>query len=534
MSNTTSIRTVTMASKGNLAVYAEGAAGTAIYGMPSSDGADDAIILVPPGQYVLMDPTTKLSLDTSVNKTTAPSVKFGLAIDLNDDGISDTIRWILERHSGCSVVHQEAEVSSCGLPGIIDVFPKCIKAGQTYTIQIRVFRPELDPYAEVPGLGNVYDFSFTVPVSGCVGEDCPETVDPDVLMCGLANIIDGKNPDPGWDVRLNSYPFDLRKHDWPFTVAQLYNEGNTTYQYCLTESDATCKDCVNWPDIAGISSESGSIDVTFSPATYVTEGGVKVSKRAHWERAVNLINVALGGKGKAVLLPAVGNCCTENKLEINTCLLDLVLDDGDGNPIAICGGAATNPFSAITIYNECQNCDSSNQSWTPTIGWRFYSKPLMGRCGCVADNFTLAEYYAEISVHPKYGFEQGGVAVITKQEPTFPKGQGFQWQSVELEHLEEYGGETFVECNYNGKYGEPEDNDRLKHVTVNCREAYCAITQQFSQVRRRGVAGDTLSPMTTAHILIPKGDNTTITSVLTFLNGYFAGEECGVPTVSCS
>lgn len=535
MSTTNSIRTVTMASKGNQGLYAQGAPGTAVYAAPSAYGEDDGMILVPPGQYVAMDVTTKKSIDNTATKATHPNIKFGLAIDLSGNGISDVIRWILETSSGCAIETMEAEIAVCGVSSITDVFPRCVKCGETYTLQIRAFRPDLDPYATSPGIGNVYDFSYVVPCGGCEDGDCPDVVNADILMCGLANVIDGTNVDPGWDVRLNSMPFEVKKHEWPFTVAQLYNTGNTTYRICLTESDGTCTTCTNLPDIGGFSSETGDFDVTFT-GTYVTEDAVKVSKRAHWDRAVTQMNNADGfkGKGKAVFLPAVGNCCTNHVLEVNSCLTDLVFKDGDGNPIALCGGAATSPFANVTIYNECQNCDSSDETWLPTIGWRVYAKPLEGRCGCVKANYTLAEYYSEVEVFPKFGFVDGGVAVIKRQESTLPTGQGFQWQAIELYHLEEYGGETFVEDNYNGKYGEPELNDRLNHVTTDCKKSYCAITQTLVQVERRDISGRTHAPRVTAHTLIPTDDSTTITQVLSFLNSYYAGADCGVTTVSCS
>lgn len=532
MSTTHSIRTVSMASKGNLALYASGAPGTAVYATPSAYGEDDAAILVPPGQYVAMDAKTKLSLDHTATMTSNPFLKLGLAIDLNDDGISDIIRWVFDTSGAAgapTVTSLLTEKAVCGVSNIWDIFPRCVKCGETYTLQIRAFAPNLDPYASSPGIGNVYDFSFTMPCGGCDDGDCPPEVNADILMCGLANIVDGKNPDPGWDIRLNSMPFEVQKHKYPFTLSQLYNTGNTWYKYCLSDSDGTCVNCVNMPDIGGISSETGGFDVTFT-GTYVTENATKVSKRAHWERAVGLMNAALAGKGKAVFLPAVGFCCDNHVLDINSCLTDLVIKDGDGNPISPCDGWPKSPYSNVTIYGECQNCDSSNETWTPTIGWRVYSKPMEGRCGCVADNFALAEYYSEVEVFPKFGFD--GVWKNEIQVATMTLGQGFQWQGVELYHLEEYAGENFVEDNYNGKHGEPEMNDRLKHATFQCRESYGIITMQFTVPIRRDVSGRTHNPQITLNLGVPTADTVTRDSMIQFFNAYYAVD--GIPDVSLS
>lgn len=534
MNNSNSIRRVTFASSGNQRLYAQGAPGTPVYAVPSAYGNDDAAILVPPGMWVAMDSDTKLSVDNSATIATHPNVRVGLAIDLSGNGITDVIRWHLITSSGCSILEMNTEIPTCGVASIKDVFPRCIKCGETYTIQVRAFAPDLDPYASSPGIGNVYDISYTVPCGGCDSGNCPDDVNADLLMCGIANVVDGISWDPNLDIRLNGFPFDVLQHNYPFTIAQLYNTGLTSYRYCLTESDATCKECENLPDIGGFSSASGTLAVTFSPATWVTEGGVKVSKRAHWEMAASKITAALAGKGKAVYLPAVGNCCSENILEINTCLTDLVLKDGDGAAITPCGGAATNPFSPQTVYNECKDCESANESWTPTIGWRVYSKPVAARCGCVAANYTLAEYYSELEVYPKFGFLEGAVTVVTIQESTLPTGQGFQWQAVEYQELEEYGGETFVEYNYNGNFGEPELNDKLNHITSNCKGSYCAVTLELAQIRTRDISGLTHAPKTTANFLLPKADNLTITDMLAFFNAYYAGGDCGVKPVSCT
>ncbi len=540
MSRTTSIKTAVLASRGNQTIYAAGAPGTALYAAPSSDNADDGQILVPPGVWVVADANTTsslgYSLDATASKVAFPNIKVGLAIDLNKDGISDVIRWVVDGSSGCSILEQEAEKAVCGVSSIVDVFPRCIECGQTYTIQVRAYRADLDPYAKSRGMGNVYDFSYTVPCGGCDQGDCPPTVNADVLMCGMANVIDGINVDPNWDIRLNGYPFEVPKHNWPFKMAQLYDTGLTTYEYCFSEIDGECANCNLFNDIGGFSSDAGTLDETFAPVTWIEEGGVKYSKKAHLERAANLITVALDGKGKAVYLPAVGNCCSNHKIEVNTCLTDFVLKDGDGVTITPCGegNVATNPYAAITVYGECKGCGDTNDTWTPTIGWRFYAIPLPSKCDCIAGNFTMQDYTAEIEVFPKYGFADGGVHVVQRQKFTLPTGQGFQVQALEMEYLDEYAGEFFVEDNFEGRYGTPAENDRLNHITAQCDKSYCVITQKLAQIQKREIGGKIWAPAVTAHFAVPTGDATTITSLVGFLNAYYAGEECGVPSVSCA
>jgi hypothetical protein len=408
---------------------------------------------------------------------------------------------------------------------------KCIECGQTYTLEIHVFNPDTEAFGRGYAGSDIYSFSYTPSCGDCTGDDCPETtVSADQLMCGLYNVIKGINVDPNWDLRLNRFPIEPN-HKYPFDVAQLYDGGTTTFEYCLTESDGECLDCVNLVDVGGFESTTGSLDVTFSPATWVTEDEVKVSKRVHLERVAKAITTSLDGHGTAIYLPPTGNCCS-HKLEVNTCFTDFVLVDGDDATIAPC--ASSNPFSSITLYNECQDCDNANTTTDFTAGLRFFSRAVQGQCDCIPVNHALVEYFVDLEIYPRAGFAEGGAKVLLRQEPTIAEGQGFVWQSREIEALRRYSSEDFLYGNATGRYGTPALNDRLSHITTNCRDGYCIITQKVAPESKHTIAGERYFPPAQITFLIPTADTATQTSFLETYNAYFSGGACGLGTLACS
>lgn len=530
MSRTTSFTTRIIASSADLAVYTNGAA---VYSTPATRGAK-VRPLASPGQWVFMNADTQLSTGTTATPATVPNLKIGVAIDENGDGVSDYIRWFNDGIKGCQPVRDlRGRESNCGLGAIQDVFFGCVECGQTYTLGVQVYDPITEAFG-MSGRGYMYTFSYTPPCSSCDGGDCPDTtISADQVMCGLYNKIKGIHNDPNWDIKLNNFPIPS-DHTYRFDVSQLYNDNgatHTTFEYCLTASDGVCEDCNNFVDIGGYSLD-GDVNVVFSPATYITESAVKVSRRGLIESAVEQLNVALGGNGQARFLPAVGNCCSNHKIEVNTCLTNFELHDGDGVEIVPC--STSNPFSAVAIANECQDCDNADTTRTFTAGLRFYSKPVEGECDCVAGSLVIPHYFHELAVYPKLGFElNGGVYVQVRQTATLPEGQGFTWAAKELEFLENSETEPFTWGNYGGKYGlSVKKNDLLAQGTVNCERAYCTIQSLIQQKTDHTVTGDTRHFPQTIVALIPTDDTVAKASFLTAINTYLTGD-CGVATVTC-
>lgn len=527
MANTTSNRTQIIAGSLNEAVYG---AGLPIFGVPSGWGKKDSTVLVPPGKFVFYNPDTELSTGEAATRSTVKNLMIGVGVAGKDPAISVDIAWLSDGFSGCAQRNLTGKSSACGLPDIVDImWGDCVQCNQTYTIEVEVYSPYTESFGELGKF--IYHFTYHYPCGDCPTGDCVDpTPNPDEIMCGLYNKIKGIENDPNWDITLNNIPIG-GDHEFLFDVSKLYDgtapSDDTTHEYCISGSDSTCEDCDNFTAIGGYDLGEGEGAVVFSPATFTGT----VSKRAHIDSAISQLNAALAGNGSAVYLPAVGNCCTNNKIEVNSCFLNFDLKDHVGASIAPCD--ESNPFTGQTVYSECQDCDSANSTNTFTVGLRFYSRAVEGECDCIPGNKALVEYFSEIRVYFKRGWENSKVRTLQRQYATLPKGQGFQWQAREIAAMQDGFREPFHDELRVGKYGLPGLTDRLNQVMTNCKERYCVIGGTYEGKTRHDNTGETNHMPLDWYILIPDDHSTAKTSVLNALNTYFTGAECGLPTVTC-
>lgn len=534
MSISNTLRTDIIATSANAAVYT---AGQPIY---SSSGVwgSKSTVLVPPGVAVFYNPATGLSTGTAATPSTVPLLKVGVAVDYDGDGQSDDIIWFNEGMASGDFLNHSGRSSKCGLPNIKQVVwgANCFECNKTYTIRVDVSDPVTEAFGRRDTGAYTYHFSYTPPCSDCTTGDCLEAaVNADEVMCGLYNKIKGITHDPNWDITLNSLPLP-ENHEYRFDVAMLYDGAapayadNTTLEYCLTAADATCENCSQYTAIGGYSLD-GDPDVVFSPATFSGTDPDEYSTKAQIESAVAQLNEALGGNGTAIFLPAVGNCCTNNKIEINTCLTAFELHGPGGAADLITPCQESNPFSTDTTYAQCQDCNSANSTFSPVAGLRFFSKPVSGECDCIAGNQALVEYFSELDVAVTDGFVLSNVRVATMQDATLPENQGFQWQSKEIGTKQLAFHEPFVTGNWTGKFGYPEPNDLLNRVTVDCTERYCVLGAVVARKTRHDNTGETSYVKQTIHLLIPDDHTTAKTSILTAWNAYF-GAVAG--TITCA
>ena len=266
----------------------------------------------------------------------------------------------------------------------------------------------------------------------------------------------------------------------------------------------------------------------FDPVTYVDAN----SRKAHIKSAISQLNAGLGANGSAVYLEAVGNCCTNNKIEVNTCKVDFQLLDHNGAAITPC--ATSNPFSDQTVYSECQFCGNANTTRTFSRGLRFYSKPVLPKIDPIPGNHTYQDYLSEVEVKFMRGWENSGSKTVVRQHPTLPKGQGFEWAAKEIKALREGFTQPYYVDNFGGNYGYPEPNDLLRQGLVDQNDAYCVIGGRYTGKGYVENTGESKAVPMDIYFLIKSDHTNAKTSILAALNNYFAGGDCGLPTITCS
>lgn len=543
MSNTIALRTTVIAADRDAVVFASGGP---VYGGGSEDGLTPSYVIPLPGTVVFYNPETGLSTGTAATKSTVPLLQIGVAVSYSGDtNVSDDIIWFNDGFNGCSIQNMSGRASACGTGSIVDALwnGNCLECNKTYTIRVEVYDPFTETFGKA-GEGHKYAFSYTLPCGDCTTGDCVQpTPNSDEVMCGLYNKIKGIHPDPSWSILYNGLPLP-GDHEYRFDVAMLYDDGSaeapasTTFEYCLTATDGDCTDCTNYTDIGGYNLTGGEeTDVVFSPATFseVDEETLYSSKKQIISAVAQLNTVLSEQGGSAVFLPAVGNCCDNNKIEINTCLVDFVLNDGAGVPIVPCDDS--NPFDEQTIYSECQDCDSSNTTRSYTNGLRFFSKPVEHVCDCIPGNIVLAEYFSEVEVYfdeSSKSWPSTGVRTVRRQLGSLPKNQGFQWNATELANMHEGFRQPFIVDNNVGKYGLPSANDYRSRLTTKCLDSYCSLEGVFAGKTKHTEMGETAFTAQSVALLLKTGNTTAITSVLTAWNNYFAGGDCGLATITCA
>lgn len=509
------------------------AAAGPLYAAPSVRGKRDSIPTIKPGVLVITDANKMNSLGAAPSASTHPKIRFAVGISIGNTGMTDYYRFSAPIASTALQAYDSSE-AVCGQNGIQDFFfDECITRGKGYGIEVTVKNNESDSFGR-KNQGWRYHFSYTPGWNAC--DDCDESVPADEVMCGLYNVINKLDAPGEWNIRLNGevLPAD---HEFPFYVDKLYN-ANSTYEYNLapdTTDDTTCENCLNYQAIGGVRSVAGDFDVTFSPVYHVTVGANEYSRAAAMEAIANQITVALAGNGSASVVPCTGKCC-EIKLEINSCLTDIQLfDDAD---TTITPTQVTNPFSAVSVYQECEDCDNPAATKTYAAGLRFRAKgKLRTEKNLIPTNNVPESFVSDIEVYPteSWASATGGTRVERKQSPVEPKGQGIKWQLREKRWLLEGDGERLVHHHKGGKHQEPVERDILRRLTIDDEKSYCVLGIKNRYTGHSDeTEGIVHTPSYNLNILVydPTGSNTLATSLQSALSGYFTeGEYVDLGTV---
>lgn len=504
--------------------------------VPAQSGGP-APYIIPPNRLIIADENLQNSLGAAPNPATNPTIHFGVGVDINGNGTVDYIRWS-SPFTAVSPETYDSDRPECGQSDIVDwTFSDCIRRGAPYTVEIVLKNNETESYNRKEQ-GDRWSFTFTPSWDNC--EDCSEVVSADELMCGIYNKINKLDAPGDWDVRLNG-ELVSSEIDIPFGVSKLFDAnqgvGDTTFEFVFSPDqtdDSTCENCINYPDLGGFTANGGAIDVDFSiPVTDV--GGNFYTKKGLFERAAREIKEALGGHGDAIVRECTGPCC-DLILEVNTCYTDFALEDSEGAPIAPTN--ASNPFTAITVYQECEDCDHPAATKMHKAGLRFYGKPPYVEPNSLKTNNVPETTVTRVEVYPVNGFNQyGSFATTYRQHAAEPRNTGKELAVTERQLLETNRDELVEHHLRGGSLMAPVGDDIINHLLVNEDLPYCVVSiENRLSGHRDKFVGSSQAPISHVQLLITDktfgGSAPAIATALrTGLDGYFSSisvaEVCG-------
>lgn len=499
---------------GNLGFFA---AGQPVYNTTNVTGKGPTVN-VPPGQLVIYNPITNLSIDPTLwNKTDNGRFVLGVGYDGEGKGWSTAIRKSFgDIMHGCHITSAIASNAACGLTAIKDaVLTKCLPSNEPIAINITV--TDHSTMNEFPYQTNpVYTFTGYVPSELCSG--CDDPLDCNAFVKSLNDQIN--NPvriDRRKNLRSGSFP----RQDFPFSFAPLYN---TSYQFCISPVDLACETCSSVAGITGLNIAGALVPFNFS--TIAGNPNYTSFQQLHYVAAQ--ITAALGGKGTATILKSTGGCCPY-QIEVNTCLAigNLVTKSNVGATVNLAPCSTTNPFEAINIDADSLLCDATGSTITPTCGFRVMAAPIEFDHSCYIDLNPPRFMSRDVNI---YGGKNTPFPFTVKeiQAATQPTGLGITWALREYNSANGGTGRNQNGDNrHYGPLGLPGKKDRVNAVVVNPRIDYASLVIEH---RAHVAAMEYANYMNVLHgttiILTPNGDTTTKTAITNAFNQYFNDNYC--------
>lgn len=481
---------------------------------------DFPTINVLPGQFVIYDPQTNLSVGPGITVTDYDRLVMGVGVDNTGDGVADSIRKVFgDKLHGCYINAATAEPPSCGMPEIHDLLFKCTSCDTPYTI---VITREDDTTQNGYPIFRPAEYTYAVKTDCCGCDECDDSHDCSDLVCKLIDQINGTGAAKG--LKGIKSIFNKRKGDREkgFKAVRLYPN---SIDFCLTplHDACSCDKCLEVPAVTGMIANG----VTTMFAQTVNPLAPANSYVAQLQAVTAHINKAFDGNGSAVVTKGAGVCCP-NQLQINTCFDDFQLLGADGIPLTPC--ATTNPFDPIAIESTCKNCDDVEQTKEFKCGIRIIADPVKIECGCYPDVNPKGYLGRQLSIRPGEGFACGSTYVREVQTEKLPENTGYLWQW--RDYASDNGGSGRGHRPYNqaiGTLGLPSESSRANATKVKCHESYCSyILEHRIPNTDTGVHGNVTQARGRSVILIPSGDTATITSFEEVFNSYVTSSGCPV------
>jgi hypothetical protein len=476
-------------------------------------------IAVQPGQLVIYDPTTNLSVDpATANKANLGRFVMAVGVDLTGNGTTDQLRKAFgDVVYGCHIYGYNAVAPRCGLEEIVDVTMKCTEFNGSYTINVTV---DNDYTQDMFPFNRKAVYTFTVDAESVpVCSDCGTEHNCDVVARHFVKLM---NREISGDVRLNGtiYPINPPAFDpirgpkeimaWGFKAALIRNN---RYEFCINPiQDGSCTDCVFTDGIRGMTI-NGVAPVVFSLPTFNATTGL--TRLGQLELVVEAINQALAANGdedgRAYLVKGVDAVCCPYRIEINTDLVITNLLGPDATTYAPCA-------SETDILDE------------GVCGIRIVGATVPIECNPYAPSPPRINFINQIDAHLYGGFESTGSSVTRIQSASSPEGLGYYFQYAE--YMSATGGEGRTHDDFHDKVGNlmlPTTYSAAASVKTKCRETYCVytISQRLPNMNVNPNGTPNVASGRTV-VLIPSVDTVTRASFETFMNAYVTDGSCGV------
>ena len=510
------IRENFLVTKGNLGFFGPGG-GVAVYNTANTTGKGPTVN-VPPGQLVIYDPVTLLTVNVATwNKTDNGRFVLGVGYDGEGKGYSTDIRKSFgDIFHGCHIRTAIASNAACGLTAIKDaVLTKCLPSNEPVAINITV--TDHSTMNEFPYQTNpVWTFTGYVPSDLCTA--CDDPMDCSKLVKSLNDQIN--NPvrlDRRKNLRTGAFP----RQDFPFAFAPLYS---TSYQFCISPVNSACETCAYVAGITGLEIDGDVVDFDFTTIA----GNANYTSFGQLQYVADQITAAVGGKGTATIFKSVCQCCPY-QIEINTCLEigDLQTLSNVGATVTVAPCSTSNPFEAIEIAADSLLCDAEGSTITPTCGFRVMARPIEFDHSCYIDLMPPRYLTRDVNI---YGGKNTPFPFTVKdiQVATQPTGLGITWALREYNSSNGGSGRGQNGDNrHYGPLGTPGRKDRVNAVEVNPRIDYASLViEHMGPSAPMEFISHTNVLNGTTIILTPNGDTTTKTAITNAFNQYFNDNYC--------
>jgi hypothetical protein len=499
---------------------------------------------VRPGESVLWDPTTGLSVDVSAIGT-VPELKLSIGVG-SPGGIATKIYTLgKEEFDLCKdklVVNYTTPV--CGQGQQVDINLGCVKCDTDY---------ELDIYLRNPWSKRLFGGDGEIPmhynIATKCGGGCEEECDPKVecfsVACDLVNRINGfrgTKEIPGVKI-----PVDNSEAYFQPFWAVVIPAGKKVWHACISLKDEGGDCCDSCMTVAGLESmdfdvcidgDGNTETLTVDLTMLQTPDGATTHE--HMAMLQNFLNDYLHPKGvHAHINRGIGKCC-DYLLTVAGCINAAPIVVGGGDPVF----QGEDPFKSRKWKESCNTCGTTEGEETPGCKIRLFmdSINLPCNCGLPASGWGDLENFENRIVDVQFrgtGWHQPSVWWEEVVEQIEPEGFGYDYIYDALNFPSAGGGGNF---NYHGGYFYGDFSNLTMPGYqfgsfmggVKCNETYCQIGICWEKTGQAGnINALTYTNLEYTKLLIPTGDVNTQAAYEEVFAAFAGLNKCDISGEKC-